>query len=108
MSSGYVTSVLGPVIEVQLLSTAGMRENITTEAMKSVGLGPNRNLYYVSIYDCIIVYRPTISFRDGTLLSNPITTVATVESMLSELPYHDRYHTSTLHLLPMKYSESTQ
>ncbi len=85
-------SVLGFVIEAQLLSTTGMRENITTEVMKSIGLSPNHNLYYVSIYDCIIVYRPTVSFRDGTLLSNPITAVATIESILSELPYHDRYH----------------
>lgn len=104
MCSGNVTSVLGPVIEVQLLSTAGIRERYVSTALSSAGYSPNRNLYYVSVYDSLVVYRPSVSFRDGTLVSNPISGGSEI---LYELPYADAYHMSIHHLLPLAYSEST-
>lgn len=89
MCSGNVISVLGLVIEAQLLCTTGIRERNTTSALGSTQYSPNRNLYFVSIYDSLVVYRPCIGFRDGTLVSNPISDVL---DMLYELPYADTYH----------------
>jgi F-type H+-transporting ATPase subunit beta len=104
MCSGTVTSVLGPVIEVQVLYTAGIRERYTSSALSSAGYSPNRNLYYVSVYDSMVVYRPSVSFRDGTLVSNGMSAGPQI---LYEIPYADTYHMSIYHLLPLAYSEST-
>lgn len=89
MCSGNVISVLGLVIEAQLLCTTGIRERYVSTALSSTGYSPNHNLYYVSVYDSLVVYRPSISFRDGTLVSNPISGGSEI---LYELPYADTYH----------------
>lgn len=89
MCSGNVTSVLGLVIEAQLSFTTGIRERNTTTALVSTGYSPNHNLYFVSVYDSLVVYRPSMSFRDGTLVSNHISDVL---DMLYDIPYADTYH----------------
>lgn len=89
VSSGNVTSVLGLVIEVQLFGTSNSIEVISSNCMSSIGIRCDRSICYVSVYDSVLVYRPSISFRDGTLISNP---VLASEQSLCMIPYADSYH----------------
>lgn len=62
------------------------------------------DLFLPSVYDSLLVIRPQVNFRNGVSVSN---TMSTFGEYLSELPFHDSYLFSLIHLIPASYSGSS-
>ena len=62
-------------------------------------LGP-RDVFFPSVYDALLVIRPSCNFRDGTLIEAPSRPLA---QYCTELPFHDGYLVGLIHLCCAKY-----
>ena len=62
-------------------------------------LGP-RDVFFPSVYDALLVIRPSCNFRDGTLIEAPSRPLA---QYCAELPFHDSYLMGLIHLCCAEY-----
>ena len=64
-----------------------------------------RDIFLPSVYDAMIVIRPTSNFRDGTVVKNAITNFT---QYLVEMPFNDSYFFALIHLIPADYKSTLQ
>lgn len=57
-----------------------------------------RDVFLPSVYDALLVLRPSCNFRDGRVIQN-----ANFRQYFIELPFHDGYLFALIHLLPVNY-----
>lgn len=58
-------------------------------------------MFLPSIYDSLVVTRPSCNFRDGTVVTNVILEYTVY---FVELPFNDSYLSSVIHLISVNYS----
>jgi len=59
-----------------------------------------RYVFLPSVYDALLVLRPSCNFRDGTVVAN---CMANFGQYFVELPFHDSYLFGVIHLIPADY-----
>jgi hypothetical protein len=59
-----------------------------------------RDIFLPTIYDAMLVIRPSCNFRDGTVMRNAMVAFS---AYLSEIPFSDSYLLGLIHLLPIGY-----
>ena len=57
-----------------------------------------RDVFFPSVYDALLVVRPSCHFRDGRVITN-----YPKAHYFLELPFHDGYLSSVMHLIPANY-----
>jgi hypothetical protein len=112
---GYVTSCLGPVVDIQLSSDvyredrsvySRIRDAIAgseTAGQKTIYIG--RDIFYPTVYDSITIVRPSVSFREGITMANCMTRFHT---FILDIPYHETYLLAATHLIPVAYGSNLQ
>jgi F-type H+-transporting ATPase subunit beta len=106
---GTVCSCVGPVIDVQMKSKVFHREKfmitILRGSIKSVQtpilkpLSSLRDVFLPSVYDALLVMRPSCNFRDGTV----VTSTLKYPEYAAELPFNDNYLLGLIHLCCANY-----
>jgi F-type H+-transporting ATPase subunit beta len=111
---GYVTSCLGPVVDIQLSSAvyrenrrvySGVRDALSCsdstgqKATEYIG----RDLFYPTVYDSITIIRPSVCFREGITMANCMTQF---QAFILDLPYHETYLLAVTHLIPASYEHN--
>mmetsp|Transcript_110575 Transcript_110575/g.268771 ORF Transcript_110575/g.268771 Transcript_110575/m.268771 type:complete len:240 (+) Transcript_110575:117-836(+) len=71
-----------------------------TQIARPSGFVVESNVFLPSVYDAILVIRPSCNFRDGTVVNNCIVNYG---QYLVELPFNDSSLLGLIHLLPVKY-----
>ena len=97
LSLGFICSCVGPVIDVRIKANKYSLEKCVTTYLK-VSLSSTLRL---SVYDSLLVIRPSCTFRDGSLLKNCLVDLA---SYLRNLPFNEGYLLSVIHLVCLKYN----
>ena len=97
---GYLCASVGPIVDVQLRCKVFYREKYLISQIKDV-VPITRDLLLPSIYDALILIRPSLTFRDGTVMSNYLVDFS---RYLSEIPFNNSYLLALIHLAPIKYS----
>jgi F-type H+-transporting ATPase subunit beta len=106
---GYVTSCLGPVVDVQLATNVykenrkvyrKIQDNYKINAATTPSEYISRDIFYPSVYDSITVIRPSVCFREGITMDNCMSSFYT---FLKNLPYQESYILATTHLIPAEY-----
>ena len=62
-----------------------------------------RDVFFPSVYDALLIIRPSCHFRDGRVIKNY---TANFRQYFIELPFNDGYLTALTHLLPASYSST--
>jgi hypothetical protein len=75
------------------------KEKFMITQLKPV-LAVARDLFLPSVYDALLVLRPSCNFRDGTVITH---WPANLAQYFRELPFNDSYFFGLLHLLPANY-----
>ena len=105
---GSIVSCVGPVIDVQLNNVLFERDKYVYSCVATISKASNdgasdstfREIYLPSVYDSLLLLRPSCIFREGTVVKN--TRLAFIQ-YLFELPFNDSYLLSLCHLLPTNY-----
>ena len=98
---GFVKAIVGPILDVQLSENILAQEMLVLDELRPL-VSFTRDVVLPSVYDALLVLRPSCHFRDGVLLSNVLTGF---ESFLSDLPFHDAYLWSLISLLSLNYEK---
>jgi hypothetical protein len=112
LAHGGVIACMGPVLDIQLTTGLLALERGVYSFLKSSsesGLAHSgstsgylsREVFFPSVYDCVIITRPSICFRDGLISTNSLIEF---EAFLSEVPYNDAYSQAVSHLIPSEYN----
>ena len=97
---GTVCSCSGPVIDVQMKSNVFHREKfVVTQIRPVLLLVPD--VFFGSVYDALLLIRPSCNFRDGTVVQNYMANQA---QYFAELPFNDTYVSGLIHLAAANYS----
>ena len=99
---GYLSSCVGPVIDVQMKAKIFTREKFMMTQLRPV-LSVARDIFLPSVYDALIVIRPSASFRDGTVVKNCL---ADLTQYFVEMPFNDSYFFALIHLIPADYKST--
>jgi hypothetical protein len=108
---GTICSCVGPVIDVQMKTKVFYREKCMISQMGAFAnnapynqltitpMGP-RDVFFPSVYDALLVIRPSCNFRDGTHIEAPNQSPTTQAHLkyCTELPFHDSYLMGLIHL----------
>ena len=94
---GCVCSCVGPILDVQMKCKLFYKEKFMIIQIRPVSL-VQRDVFLPSVYDALLVIRPSCHFRDGRVLQN-----ANFRQYFIELPFHDGYLFALIHLLPANY-----
>merc|ERR1711963_376843 len=62
-----------------------------------------RDLFLPSIYDALFLIRPSLNFRDGTVVKNCMVDFT---QYLTELPFNHSYLFALIHLIPADYKST--
>jgi F-type H+-transporting ATPase subunit beta len=112
---GYVTSCLGPVVDVQLASDvyredravySRVREGLAcseTPGQESSYIG--RDIFYPTVYDSMTIIRPSVCFREGITMANCMSRFNT---FMLGLPYNTTYLLAVTHLIPSDYRRNLE
>jgi len=100
MFHGCVCSCVGPVIDVQMKSKVFYREKFMMTQIRPVLSVVIRDVFLPSVYDALLVIRPSSNFRDGTAIKN---CMAYFGQYFVELPFNDGYLFALIHLVPSQY-----
>lgn len=92
-----VCSCVGPVVDVKGQSDLFYRERYMANILAS----GYKDVFLPSVYDALLLTRPTCDFRDGRLITSPNFT-----QYLAELPFNDSYLFAMMHLIPADYTEA--
>jgi len=101
---GYLSSCVGPVVDVQMKSKVFTREKFMMTQIRPV-LSVARDIFLPSVYDAMIIIRPTSNFRDGTVVKNAMSNFS---QYLCEMPFNDSYFFALIHLIPADYKSTLQ
>mmetsp|Transcript_28900 Transcript_28900/g.65363 ORF Transcript_28900/g.65363 Transcript_28900/m.65363 type:complete len:736 (-) Transcript_28900:8-2215(-) len=99
---GCVCSCVGPVIDVQMKCKVFYREKFMMTQLRPV-LSVVRDVFLPSVYDALLVIRPSCNFRDGTVVKN---CMANFGQYFVELPFNDSYLFGLIHLIPADYKST--
>jgi hypothetical protein len=99
---GFICSVVGPVIDVQLKYQSFKQENLMVAQFRTAF--PIQDIFMPSVYDAINVQRPALYFRDGTVMYNSL---ASFQQYFFELPFNDTLLFAFLKLLPIQNNNNT-
>lgn len=99
---GCVCACVGPVLDVQLQSSFSQQHSILIDSLQStaVALEVKRYIFVPSVYDSILVIRPSINIRDGSSASNTLVDHGTY---IAQLPFNAAAVLALTHLLPTDY-----
>merc|ERR1712099_170363 len=107
---GYVTSCLGPVVDVQVASALfelnkeifkTIQEALTSKSGKAgMAINVDRDIFYPSVYDSISIQRPSVCFREGITLSNCLSDY---RAFMSQITYQESYLLAVSYLVPADY-----
>eukprot|EP00928_Gymnodinium_smaydae_P070920 TRINITY_DN54652_c0_g1_i1.p1 TRINITY_DN54652_c0_g1~~TRINITY_DN54652_c0_g1_i1.p1 ORF type:complete len:693 (-),score=16.95 TRINITY_DN54652_c0_g1_i1:92-2170(-) len=64
-----------------------------------------RDIFLPSVYDAMVIIRPTSNFRDGTVVKNAMSNFS---QYLCEMPFNDSYFFALIHLIPADYKSTLQ
>jgi hypothetical protein len=95
---GCVCSCVGPIIDAQMRSNLFYKEKFMIIEMRTVL--SMRDVFLPSVYDVLLVIRPSCNFRDGRVIKNY---TANFRQYFIELPFNDGYLFSLVHLMPANY-----
>jgi F-type H+-transporting ATPase subunit beta len=88
------------VIDVQMKSNVFHREKfVVTQIRPVLLLVPD--VFFGSVYDALLLIRPSCNFRDGTVVQNYMANQA---QYFAELPFNDTYVSGLIHLAAANYS----
>ncbi len=94
---GCLCSCLGPIIDAQMKSKVFYKEKFMIIQIRPVLLLVP-DLFLPSVYDALLVRRPSCNFRDGRVLKN-----ANFRQYFIELPFNDGYLFGLIHLIGANY-----
>ncbi len=94
---GCVCSCVGPIIDVQMKCKLFYKDKFMIIQIRPVSL-VQRDVFLPSVYDALLVIRPSCNFRDGRVIQN-----ANFRQYFIELPFHDGYLFALIHLIPANY-----
>ena len=104
---GQICSCLGPIIDAQMKWKVFYKEKFMIIQIRPVLLVLGlpiarlmRDVFFPSLYDALLVLRPSCHFRDGTVIKNY---TANFRQYFIELPFNDGYLTALIHLIPANY-----
>eukprot|EP00415_Alexandrium_ostenfeldii_P004708 UN4708 len=100
MNHGCVCSCVGPVIDVKMKCRVFDFEKFM---MTQIGFVVQRYVFLPSVYDALLVIRPSCNFRDGTVVKN---CAANLGQYFVELPFNDSYLFGLIHLIPVDYKST--
>ncbi len=98
MNHGCVCSCVGPIIDAINNTNLFYKEKfmiIEIRLMLSM-----RDVLLPSVYDALLVIRPSCNFRDGRVIINY---TANFRQYFIELPFNDGYLFGLMHLIPLNY-----
>jgi hypothetical protein len=112
---GYVTSCLGPVVDIQLSSDVYREHRAVYSTVRdalndqtghpgqkaTVYIG--RDIFYPTVYDSVTIVRPSVCFREGITMSNCMTRF---RAFMLDIPYQDCYLLAVTHLIPASYEHN--
>lgn len=104
LNHGCVCSCLGPIIDVQMKSKVFYKEKFMMIQIRPVLL-VLRDVFLPSVYDALLVIRPSTHFRDGSVIQNY---TASFRQYFIELPFNDAYLFALIHLIPANYRSRLQ
>mmetsp|Transcript_69745 Transcript_69745/g.175665 ORF Transcript_69745/g.175665 Transcript_69745/m.175665 type:complete len:757 (-) Transcript_69745:15-2285(-) len=99
---GCVCACVGPVLDVQLQGSFSQQHSKILDVLQSTAtsLDIKRYIFVPSVYDSILVIRPSINIRDGSSASNTIVDHGTY---MTQLPFNESAVLSLTHLIPSDY-----
>lgn len=100
LNHGCVCSCVGPIIDAQMKCKVFTLEKFM---IIQIILDSNilQNVFLPSVYDALLILRPSCNFRDGIVIKNY---TANFRQYFIELPFHDAYLFGLIHLIPANYS----
>jgi F-type H+-transporting ATPase subunit beta len=101
---GYLSSCVGPVVDVQMKASIFTREKFMMTQVRPV-LSVARDIFLPSVYDSLIIIRPSTNFRDGTVVKNCMSNFS---QYFVEMPFNDSYFFALIHLIPCDYKSQLQ
>ena len=96
---GCVCSCVGPIIDVQMKCKVFYKEKFMIIQIRPVLLVV-RDVFLPSVYDALLLIRPSCNFRDGRVIKNY---TANFRQYFIELPFNDGYLFGLIHLIPANY-----
>ena len=98
---GSVCSCVGPIIDVNMKCFVfNFEKFMIIQIARPSGFVVESNVFLPSVYDAILVIRPSCNFRDGRVINNY---TVNYRQYLIELPFNDGSLLGLIHLLPVKY-----
>jgi len=64
---------------------------------------PIRDVFLPSVYDALLIIRPSCNFRDGRVITNCMVNFG---QYFVELPFNDNYLFGLMHLIPLNYKST--
>jgi F-type H+-transporting ATPase subunit beta len=101
---GYLSSCVGPVVDVQMKAKIFSREKFMMTQLRPI-MSVARDIFLPSVYDSLIIIRPSTNFRDGTVIKNCMSNFS---QYFVELPFNDSYFFALSHLIPIDYKSQLQ
>jgi hypothetical protein len=96
-------SCVGPVLDLKINATAGYLDKVVHKAIVSnPALGLDRELFVPAVYDAVLICRPTVHFRDGTVIRNSLN----LSQELAEIPFNVGYGLAVTHLICADFESS--
>ena len=96
---GCVCSCVGPIIDAKMKCGVFDFEKFMIIQIRPVLLVV-RDVFLPSVYDALLVIRPSCNFRDGRVIKNY---TANFRQYFIELPFNDGYLFGLIHLIPANY-----
>ena len=97
MNHGCVCSCVGPIIDAKMKCKVFDFEKFMIIQIRLV---VQRYVFLPSVYDALLVIRPSCNFRDGRVIENY---TANFRQYFIELPFNDGYLFGLIHLIPVNY-----
>jgi len=97
---GCVCCCVGPVIDVKLRLKVFSLERALVSQLACV-YSMSKDMFLPSIYDALVVTRPSCNFRDGAVVTNAALAFG---AYFVELPFNDSYLFGVIHLISADYS----
>lgn len=97
---GTICSCSGPMIDAQMKCNVFYKEKFMIIQIRPVLLLVP-DVFFGSVYDALLLIRPSCNFRDGRVIQNYTTNQA---QYFIELPFNDAYVSGLIHLAAANYS----
>lgn len=97
---GTICSCSGPMIDAQMKCKVFYKEKFMIIQIRPVLLLV-RDVFFASVYDALLLIRPSCNFRDGRVIQNYTANQA---QYFIELPFNDAYFLGLIHVTAANYS----